>query len=283
MIDLITPPQPPAVAAGGLNQLANLRLIVQTEGASQGIPRQVTHEYLAELVARVRLLILEQRHELAEIAEGPAIRKLAGAVEGRRRRAVPGGFASNLLAEMIEVAPESLCRERGKTALPSDQRGSEEVDDADRGLDYRDFPFSNARGLTVAGLDDYLKNGTAGVGNNRTRLPGFPAGRGDGGPKVQSPEIEVTKLNPVDTLPPITVITHVRKDAGVLIVRGTTTDNGGLRRVTVNGNEAKVAENGEWEMTLAEVMTGQLKLTAGAADTAGNSEKTPHGVTVVVR
>jgi hypothetical protein len=87
----------------------------------------------------------------------------------------------------------------------------------------------------------------------------------------------------VDTLPPITVITHVRKDGNALVVRGTTSDNGTLKRVTVNGAEAKVSATGEWEVTLAEVNTGPLQLTAGAADTAGNVERTPHEVTVVVR
>lgn len=150
--------------------------------------------------------------------------------------------------------------------------------------DYRNFVFSKIRGhIKVASLEDYMKAGAAGEGNNRARLPGFPAGKGDGGPKVQSPEVEVAKLTPVDTLPPITVITHVRKDGNGLVVRGTTSDNGTLKRVTVNGTEAKFSATGEWEFTLASVKSGPVKLTAVSEDAVGNVEKTPHEVTVSIR
>src|SRR5262249_29530135 len=42
-------------------------------------------------------------------------------------------------------------------------------------------------------------------------------------------------LDPVDDLPPTTVITHVRRPAsGKVVVRGTTADNGAVKRVVVN-------------------------------------------------
>jgi hypothetical protein len=137
----------------------------------------------------------------------------------------------------------------------------------------------NSRGFTIATRDEFLQKPS-----KRHRQPGWsPEGTGDGGAKLQSPEIEVARLNPVDTLPPITVITQVRKDGNALVVRGTTSDNGTLKRVTVNGTEAKFAATGEWEFTLANVKAGPVKLTALSEDVAGNAEKTPHEVTVVVR
>src|SRR5207302_11088597 len=47
-------------------------------------------------------------------------------------------------------------------------------------------------------------------------------------------------LEPVDDLPPVTVITHLARLAGdKLVVRGTTSDNGDVRKVVVNGREAR--------------------------------------------
>ena len=47
------------------------------------------------------------------------------------------------------------------------------------------------------------------------------------------------RLAPVDDLPPVTVITHVRADGQGVTVRGTASDNGVVKRVVVNGHEAK--------------------------------------------
>jgi hypothetical protein len=88
-------------------------------------------------------------------------------------------------------------------------------------------------------------------------------------------------LDPVDDLPPTTVITHIRRDGNKLVVRGTAADNGTITRVTVNGTEAKpLSPNlAEWEAVL-EAGKGALKLAARAEDAAGNVEKRPHVVTV---
>src|SRR5262249_28582996 len=49
-------------------------------------------------------------------------------------------------------------------------------------------------------------------------------------------DVEFPKLlDPVDDLPPTTVITHVRRAGDRLTVRGTTADNGTVKRVLVNG------------------------------------------------
>ncbi|MDB5321539.1 MAG: hypothetical protein JWN40_3170, partial [Phycisphaerales bacterium] len=86
-------------------------------------------------------------------------------------------------------------------------------------------------------------------------------------------------LKLVDDLPPVTVITRVSKaTGGRAVVRGTTADNGEVRAVLVNGHAARaVAGNfSEWEISLDDLKSGRVVLTAGAEDAAGNVEKTPH-------
>lgn len=82
----------------------------------------------------------------------------------------------------------------------------------------------------------------------------------------------------VDDLPPATVITSVTKKDGKLFVRGSTSDNGTVKRVSVNGKDAKStgANFSEWEITL----DAAIELKAFAEDAAGNVEKTPMVVTV---
>lgn len=85
-------------------------------------------------------------------------------------------------------------------------------------------------------------------------------------------------LDPIDDLPPTTVITHVKADGANVVVRGSTADNGVVKKVVVNGREAKaLAPNfSEWEVMLAGEKGSELKLTAHAEDAAGNVEKRPH-------
>jgi hypothetical protein len=89
-------------------------------------------------------------------------------------------------------------------------------------------------------------------------------------------------LRPLDDLPPITVITHASRAAGgKWTVRGTTTDNGTVTRVVVNGQPARAvrANFAEWEAVLsAREVGGQV--TAHAEDAAGNVERRPHVVSV---
>jgi hypothetical protein len=82
----------------------------------------------------------------------------------------------------------------------------------------------------------------------------------------------------VDDLPPATVITRVLRTGGRLTVRGTCTDNGTVKRLTVNGKDAKAtaANFAEWEI----VLDATAKLEAKAEDASGNVEKTPAVVTV---
>ena len=103
---------------------------------------------------------------------------------------------------------------------------------------------------------------------------------------TQPKEAEFPKpLDPVDDLPPTTVITHVLPaGAGQVRVRGTTTDNGIVTRVLVNGKEAKMltANFAEWEIVL-DGLSGSVKLTAHAEDKVGNVEKRPHSLVWSVR
>jgi hypothetical protein len=87
-----------------------------------------------------------------------------------------------------------------------------------------------------------------------------------------------TLLDPVDDLPPTTAITQVKREGPRTIVRGTTADNGVVKKVLVNGHEARMlAPNfGEWEVVLSDIQPGELTLTAHAEDAAGNVEKRPH-------
>lgn len=91
-------------------------------------------------------------------------------------------------------------------------------------------------------------------------------------------------LDPVDDLPPVTVVTHVKPVGTTVVVRGTTADNGVVKKVIVNGREAKplAANFTEWEVVLIAVKPGELKLSAGAEDAAGNVEQRPHELSVGV-
>jgi hypothetical protein len=91
-------------------------------------------------------------------------------------------------------------------------------------------------------------------------------------------------LDPVDDLPPTTVVTHVSwlgEPNAVrrrVIVRGSTADNGIVKRVLVNGKEAKAQTPNfdQWEIVLEDVGAGPLQIKALAEDAAGNVEKQPH-------
>ncbi len=83
----------------------------------------------------------------------------------------------------------------------------------------------------------------------------------------------------VDDLPPATVVTRVIRANGMLTVRGTCTDNGVVKSVTVNGQPARAtaANFADWVITLD---GGTTRIEAGAEDVAGNVERTPMVMTV---
>jgi len=85
-------------------------------------------------------------------------------------------------------------------------------------------------------------------------------------------------LDPVDDLPPATVITSMQRRDGKLHVSGTCSDNGAVRRVVVNGQEAQALSPNlaTWEITLDVPPQSSTTIAAHAEDTAGNIEKLPH-------
>lgn len=85
-------------------------------------------------------------------------------------------------------------------------------------------------------------------------------------------------LEPVDDLPPMTVITHVIAGKDGIIVRGAASDNGMIAKVIVNDVNAKALRPNfaEWEATLPSTR----ELRAYAIDAAGNREPTPHVMNV---
>jgi hypothetical protein len=92
--------------------------------------------------------------------------------------------------------------------------------------------------------------------------------------KVNFPKL----LDPVDDLPPASAILHVKKEGGKLVVRGMTGDNGTVKRVLVNGVEAKATRDNfaEWEA----IVPMGTSVAAHGEDAAGNVEKLKHEVGV---
>jgi hypothetical protein len=87
-------------------------------------------------------------------------------------------------------------------------------------------------------------------------------------------------LTPVDDLPPATVITSAAaNERGEVVVRGTTSDAGTVKKVAVNGTSVRPLRPNyaEWEVVVAPP-AGTLELSAAAEDEAGNVETRPHQV-----
>ena len=94
-----------------------------------------------------------------------------------------------------------------------------------------------------------------------------------------------TLLEPVDDLPPATMITSIQTAKGRLVVRGVSHDNGDIASVTVNDRAAKIISShagvADWEISLKLDKTSRKRLVAQAVDCAGNTEKTGHWVETV--
>ena len=91
-----------------------------------------------------------------------------------------------------------------------------------------------------------------------------------------------TLLDPLDDLPPATMIISVQRINGKLLVKGVTQDNGDISSVTVNDRLARILSTHagitDWEITLD--VPRDRKLVARASDSAGNTEKTAHQQTL---
>ena len=85
-------------------------------------------------------------------------------------------------------------------------------------------------------------------------------------------------LHPVDDLPPCTVITRIDETKDLLLVRGTTHDNGVVKTVSVNGRSARILDQAhgvaDWIIRLPK----SESVSATAVDAAGNRERIPHKI-----
>ena len=83
-------------------------------------------------------------------------------------------------------------------------------------------------------------------------------------------------LDPVDDLPPATIIQRVSRRGGGWIAQGVSQDNGTVASIQVNGRPAIILSQhhgiADWEATID---AADKTVTAVATDAAGNVEKTP--------
>lgn len=106
------------------------------------------------------------------------------------------------------------------------------------------------------------------------------------GPDVLAAEVKdvvfPVLLEPMDDLPPATMVTLVRREGDRLKVSGISHDNGSVAAVRINGTAATIVSEhagvAEWEVTLP----AAAELTAKSRDAAGNEERWPHVIAVAV-
>lgn len=122
------------------------------------------------------------------------------------------------------------------------------------------------------------------VGGDRLRYGTSPLVTGDGSRVAEVQGVLFPRLlDPVDDLPPMSVITHVSSPGtGKLLIRGHASDNGRITAVRINDQPAKATASNfsEWEVELSGLTRGSQRLAAVAVDEAGNREMTPHRMTV---
>jgi hypothetical protein len=91
---------------------------------------------------------------------------------------------------------------------------------------------------------------------------------------VQFPKL----LDPVDDLPPATVVTSAMRNGDKLLVQGVVTDNGEIAQVTVNGKAARLDTlTGDFAI---ELPADTQEVVARSQDKVGNVEALPHVVAV---
>ncbi|MFO0959864.1 MAG: G8 domain-containing protein [Isosphaeraceae bacterium] len=119
----------------------------------------------------------------------------------------------------------------------------------------------------------YDRHAYRNVAIDATRWPYFGE-TGDRDPEAPFP----APLDPVDDRPPVTLVTHFRADGpGRLRIAGVAVDDGRVRRVRVNGIEAKELRRAagvvDWEGRLDGLPGGTIAVRASAEDDAGNVEE----------
>jgi G8 domain/Prenyltransferase and squalene oxidase repeat len=122
---------------------------------------------------------------------------------------------------------------------------------------------SAARDLRADGLEYRPVDGLTGEESLAAEVQG-----------VEFPQL----LDPVDDLPPATMMTSIRTEKDQITVRGLAHDNGRIVSVLVNDRPAEVLANAsgvvDWKVSL--LMPADRRVTALAIDEAGNRELTPH-------
>ena len=141
------------------------------------------------------------------------------------------------------------------------------------------------KGVPVVLHDWYGPGRSAKVVSTRSREYGDGTGyaaeaglTGDESRKAEVSGLAFPKvLDPVDDLPPTTVVLSVRATGDRMTVRGIAADNGSMAKVVVNGVAARATGTHftEWEVTVPSAAAVE----AHAEDAAGNVEKLVHRVT----
>jgi hypothetical protein len=189
-------------------------------------------------------------------------------------------ISDNNLSGTAETHIRRLVVERGDKRKPA----------FDRGVGLRVDPVT-AKGVPIYVHDYYGPGRHAKIasikardllndGNQYRKDPPFT---GDEAVVAEVKDIDFPKLlDPVDDLPPATMILSMRRNKDGLLVRGISHDNGEITAVIVNGQKAKMvlvnAGVVDWEIRLNVPADGVIN--AHATDRAGNVEQLPHRVQV---
>jgi hypothetical protein len=158
-----------------------------------------------------------------------------------------------------------------------DLGGGPRVENVEHGVAYY-FHDSPGGGRALKVVNAHAPDATTDGGDYKP-VEGFT------GKDVRAAEVAAvpfpTLLEPVDDLPPATMITSVRRQGGRVRVTGVSQDDGEVAAVTVNGQGATISHNAagvaDWEIELDEAAGGAAAgaIEAGARDQAGNVELTP--------
>lgn len=106
--------------------------------------------------------------------------------------------------------------------------------------------------------------------------------------QTTNPPFPQSPIQPIDNLPPATVITYPANgqafpaDQSEIVVKGTAIDASAITSLTVNGVAAVPVKDNylQWEATLTNIGPGELTIVTSAEDEFGNVEMNPAMVTV---
>ena len=136
-----------------------------------------------------------------------------------------------------------------------------------------DFYGSGRHARVVSAKSNEVK------GNESTPYKSDPPLTGDESRVLEVRDIPFPQLlDPIDDQPPSTVITSVTPVREGWLIRGSASDNGEIKQVTVNGTAARSVRGNfaEWETILKSNSSNPVVLSSLATDAAGNVEKLPH-------